>query len=76
MTHRLSVVISTEDPVLAPVIEQIAGMTGPEREEMEAMLYMTLARSSWRQADLLRKIETDRQRREERRAARHSRSNS
>lgn len=39
----------------------------PDRHEMEAQLYLTLARSAWRRAEELRRAARDRERRQARR---------
>lgn len=56
--HRLTVDFSTSDSKMAELLTTIRGLgTTPERLECEAHLYLALARSAWREADRLRKLQ-------------------
>lgn len=54
------------DPELREMLKWLDGLSenDPDRHEMKAYIYMTLARSEWRWADRYRDIERGRRRRE------------
>jgi hypothetical protein len=56
---RILVELRAEDEGSAEIITAINSIPQytPERAELEAYLYMVLARCSWREADRLRQIE-------------------
>lgn len=66
--HRIHVDLSTRDPVLQRAFDMVRemGADSPEHHECWAFIYLTLARTSWRDADRLRDAQRARTRREER----------
>jgi hypothetical protein len=59
-------------PELREALEWLDGLsdTDPDKHEMIAYIYMTLARSHWRMADRYRQIQRETERRTERRRSR------